>query len=534
MLDFNPTWLAHCTEIKDLAKSLFQKSTIHLDSAALLLITDGQTTLSINGHNEHIVFGHLIALESGAVIQLTNTTRLDFSGYLINFVLYDTEMKSTCNWSINTTNGYYIQRVPETTIADIHILLAKNTDHLHITIKQFILYSLLKELQQERPTDEHTLEQRIEHTVIYMQKKYNQMMTRDELAAITGYSPWYYSRKFIELYDKTPIAYLISYRIFRAQEMLLTTNDLTQNIAKKVGFGDVQYFSRQFKRIVGRPPKQFKKTVGEYRVCFLSPAHAEIAIALGIVPNCVTVTSSLTPAYQKILFHEVGTTILEMPQYVIQQDIIVQQQPDLIIGVDLTEETKQHFQTIAPVITGLPYDLNSLIRYFGELFNKEHEATQIIHELTTHVNVLKNKIQHYIAKDATVLYLRVEELGYRYVGESSSDSAILLYQELGLQMPEVLRANENSFNICSLQQLVAANPTYLFIEKRIMDYYTADLSLATLQKSEQWANLDAVKNKRVYYVDTGLWINNCSVFGKRKIMQQIDQSILDSVSSKTQ
>ena len=95
----------------------------------------------------------------------------------------------------------------------------------------------------------------------------------------------------------------------------------------------------------------------------------------------------------------------------------------------------------------------------------------------------------------------MEELGYRYFGESSSDSAILLYQELGLQMPDILRANENSFNTCSLQQLVAANPTYLFIEKRIMDYYTADLSLATLQKSEQWANLDAVKNKRVF-----MWI----------------------------
>lgn len=533
MLDSNPNWLAHCTEIKDLAKSLFQKSTIHLDSAALLLITDGQTTLSINGHNEHIVFGHLIALDSGAVIQLTYTNRLDFSGYLISFDLYDIEMKSICNWSIDTMNGYSIQRVPEMVIADIRMSLAKNRDPLPITIKQFILYSLLKELQQERPTDAYTLEQRIEQTVVYMQNKYNQMMTRDELAAIAGYSPWYYSRKFIELYDKTPIAYLISYRIFRAQEMLLTTDDLSQNIAKKVGFDDVQNFSRQFKRIVGRPPKQFKKTIGDYRVCFLSPAHAEIAIALGVAPHCVTVTSSLTPTYQKMLFHEVGTTILEMPQYVIQQDTIVQQQPDVIIGIDLTEETKQHFQTIAPVITGLPYDLKSVIRYFGELFHKEKEAIQIIRELATHVEILKNKIQQHIAKDATVLYLRVEELGYRYFGESSSDSAILLYQELGLQMPDILRANENSFNTCSLQQLVAANPTYLFIEKRIMDYYTADLSLSTLQKSEQWANLDAVKNKRVFYVDTGLWINNCSVFGKRKIMQQIEQSIL-AVYPKTQ
>lgn len=47
MLASNPNWLAHCTEIKDLAKSLFQKLTIHLDRAALLLITDGQTSTTL-------------------------------------------------------------------------------------------------------------------------------------------------------------------------------------------------------------------------------------------------------------------------------------------------------------------------------------------------------------------------------------------------------------------------------------------------------------------------------------------------------
>ncbi|MGW9124145.1 AraC family transcriptional regulator [Paenibacillus chitinolyticus] len=534
MLDSNPNLLAHCTEIKDLAKSLSKQSNMHLDNASLLLVTDGQTTLSINGHEEHVIFGHLIAVENGSVIQLTNTNHLDFSGYLISFNTYDTKMKSLCNWRVNTTTGYYVQRVPETVVADIRISLTELTEQLNITIKQFILYNLLKELQQEQQTDETTLEQRIERTVTYMQQKYNQMITRDELAAIAGYSPWYYSRKFIELYHKTPIEYLISYRIFRAQEMLLITNDLSKHIAKKVGFDDVQYFSRQFKRIVGSPPKQFKKTIAEGRICFLSPAHAEIAIALGIIPHCVVVTSSLTPNYQKNIFLEMGVTLLEMPQYVIQQDIIVQQQPDLIIGVNLTEDTKRHFRTIAPLITRLPDDLNLLIRYFGELFNKRSQAIQIIHELTAQADILKNNIQNHITSDSTVLYLRVEELGYRYVGESSIDTAILLYKELGLQMPEIFRTNEKSFNMCSLQQLEEANPTYLFIEKRIMDYYNADLSLSILQKSEQWANLDAVKNKRVFYVDTGLWINNCSVFGKRKIMQQIEQSILGGVYPETQ
>ena len=95
-------------------------------------------------------------------------------------------------------------------------------------------------------------------------------------------------------------------------------------------------------------------------------------------------------------------------------------------------------------------------------------------------------------------------------------------------MPKIFGTNERGFTTCSLDQLVEANPTYLFVEKRIMDYYSADLSLSKLQESEQWASLDAVRNKRVFYVDTGLWINNCSAFGKRKIMQQIEQAMLSS------
>ncbi|WP_391571226.1 AraC family transcriptional regulator [Cohnella sp.] len=534
MLDSNPDWLAHCTEIKDLAKSLSKQSSMHLDQASLFLVTDGQATLSINGHEEHIIFGHLIAIASGSVIQLTKTNHLDFSGYIISFNTYDMKMKSLCDWDVNTTTGYYVQRVPETVVADIRISLAENTDHLNTTIKQYVLYHLLKELDPEQQTDEYTLEQRIERTVTYMQQKYNQMMTRNELAAIAGYSPSYYSRKFIEIYRKTPIEYLIHYRIFRAQEMLLLTDDLSKNIAKKAGFDDVQYFSRQFTRIVGHSPRKFKKMVAQYRICFLSSAHAEIAIAFGVIPHCVVVTNSLTPSYQKGMFHQWGVTLLDTPQYVIPQDIVVQQQPDLIISANLTEDTKQHFRSAAPVLKGLPHDLKSLICFFGELFNKAGQATQMIDELTAQVDLLKYKIQNHISSNSTVLYLRVEELGYRYVGESSCDTAILLYKEIGLQMPAKLRTNEKSFNSCSLQQLEEANPAYLFIEKRVMDYYNADLSLSTLQQSKQWANLDAVKNKRVFYVDTGLWINNCSVFGKREIMRQIEQSILGGAYSTTQ
>ncbi|WP_186323645.1 helix-turn-helix domain-containing protein [Paenibacillus xylanexedens] len=533
MLDSNPNWLAQCTAIIDLAKVLSEHSSLQLEHTSLILVTDGQTTLSMNGHEEHIVFGHVMMVEKGSVIQLTNTYHPDFSGYIIGFRMYDTAMQTLSNHSVNTATGYDIQKVPETVVADTRIAINEVTEQPSVAMKQFILYNLLKELKQERRIEEYTLEQRMERTVIYMQQKYAQMITREKLAAMAGYSPAYYSRQFTQLYQRTPIDYLIRYRIFRAQEMLLATGDLSKNIAKKVGFDDAQYFNRQFKRIVGRPPKQFKQSIADYRICFLSSAHAEVAIALEVNPHSVTVIRSLTPQYQQDLFQQHGVTLLEIPQYVLQQDIIVQQQPDLIIGEHLTEDMKQHLRTIAPVISRLPQDLNTLIHDLGELFNKRGQARQLIHELTAQIENLKNNIHYHIKGDSTVLHLRVEETGYRYVGASSSEAASLLYKELGLQIPELFRTNERGFNMCTLEQLEEANPTYLFVEKRIMDYYSADLSLSNLQNSEQWANLDAVRNKRVFYVDTGLWINNCSAFGKRKIMQQIEEAMFSSIYPRT-
>ncbi|WFR63750.1 ABC transporter substrate-binding protein [Paenibacillus amylolyticus] len=529
MLDSNSNRLAHCTTIIDLAKVLSEQSSLQLEYTSLILVTDGHMTLFMNGHEEHIIFGHVMMVKKGSNIQLSNTYHPDFSGYIIGFHIYDTSMQTLSDYSVDTWAGYNVQKVPEIVVADTRIAIAEVMEQPNVTMKQFILYNLLKELKQERPSEDYTLEQRLERTVIYMQQKYAHMITREKLAAIAGYSPAYYSRQFNRLYQRTPIDYLIRYRIFRAQEMLLATGDLSKNIAKKVGFDDAQYFNRQFKRIVGRPPKQFKQFISDYRMCFLSSAHAEIAIALGVIPHSVTVVKSLMPQYQQDLFQQHRVTLLEIPQYVLQKDMIVQQQPDLIIGDQLTEDMKQQLRTTASVITRLPQDLNTVIQAFGEWFNKRGQARQLVQDLTEQVDALKNNIQKHIESDSTVLHLRVEESGYRYVGKSSSESASLLYNELGLQMPEIFRTNERGFNTCSLEQLEEANPTYLFVEKRIMDYYSADLSLSKLQASQQWANLDAVKNQRVFYVDTGLWINNCSAFGKRKIIQQIEQAVLHGV-----
>lgn len=534
MLDSQGDWLAYCTAIEDVAYVLGEQARIQLDCAALVLVTNGQTTLSINGHEEHIVFGHLVVVAKGSAIALGRTYPLDFSGYLLRFDTYDTTMRTICEWGVHPSTGYEVHHVSETIVADTRIALAESLGPLSTPRRQYILYSLLKEMKPERPADEDSLEQRLARTAHYMQQMYAQRMTREQLAAMAGYSPSYYSRQFQVVYHQSPIDYLIRIRIMRAQEMLLSTEDASNQIAKKTGFEDAQYFNRQFKRWVGKPPKQYKASIAGDRICFLSSAQAEIAIALGMVPDCVAVTLSLTPSYQQLLFKRKGVALLEMPQYVLQQVKIAQQGPELIIGEYLTEEAKRNLRTVAPVLTKLSSDLYSLIRYFGGLFGRERQAMELIDELKTQTATLRDRLHSQIQKGSTLLYLRVEESGYRYIGEASCESAIFLYQELDLQMPDLFRSHDKTFNTCALQQVAEANPTYLLIEKRRMDYYSADLSLSALQNSEQWANLDAVQNNRVCYVDTGLWINNCSAYGKRELMRQIERFMLDGGESKAQ
>jgi two-component system, response regulator YesN len=52
--------------------------------------------------------------------------------------------------------------------------------------------------------------------------------------------------------------YLIKYRINRAKEYLRNTNYKIYEICEKVGYGNVEHFSRIFKKITGFSPKKFK------------------------------------------------------------------------------------------------------------------------------------------------------------------------------------------------------------------------------------------------------------------------------------
>jgi len=80
----------------------------------------------------------------------------------------------------------------------------------------------------------------------------------DDLLKIAHMSSSNLMRVFRKATGQTPIEYLVRLRIQKSMELLRSTEHTVTEIAMDVGFNDSNYFSRQFRRIVGESPRQFK------------------------------------------------------------------------------------------------------------------------------------------------------------------------------------------------------------------------------------------------------------------------------------
>ena len=75
-----------------------------------------------------------------------------------------------------------------------------------------------------------------------------------ELARRAALSRAQFTRRFTAYTGLTPGRYLTRVRLVRAGELLTETNMSVTQIAAALGYVDVAYFSRQYKRHTGRPP----------------------------------------------------------------------------------------------------------------------------------------------------------------------------------------------------------------------------------------------------------------------------------------
>ncbi len=93
----------------------------------------------------------------------------------------------------------------------------------------------------------------------YIDKHYMNQITLEQLAVLADMSVSHFVRYFKSLIHKTPIEYLIYYRLERACYFLASGQNSITEIVYMCGFNDISYFISTFKKYKGMTPKQYRK-----------------------------------------------------------------------------------------------------------------------------------------------------------------------------------------------------------------------------------------------------------------------------------
>lgn len=134
----------------------------------------------------------------------------------------------------------------------------KRPDH-NVLCKALLYTTFSHMIQQEINYLTHESYGKIAEAVDYLHKHY---MDRDfkieSLFQISRISPKYFETLFFEQFHMTPKAYVISLKIERARELLISEHASVGDIAEQLGYNDIYHFSKTFKAKTGYTPSEFR------------------------------------------------------------------------------------------------------------------------------------------------------------------------------------------------------------------------------------------------------------------------------------
>ncbi|WP_151733267.1 AraC family transcriptional regulator ['Paenibacillus yunnanensis' Narsing Rao et al. 2020] len=100
---------------------------------------------------------------------------------------------------------------------------------------------------------------RLKKVILYIQENYREPIRLSDLSELIPMSEGQFTRFFKAMTRKTPVDYINSYRIRQAADLLQQTDRKISDIALEVGFDNVSYFIKVFRKGMKCSPSEFRK-----------------------------------------------------------------------------------------------------------------------------------------------------------------------------------------------------------------------------------------------------------------------------------
>ena len=118
------------------------------------------------------------------------------------------------------------------------------------------LLAEMTELSADRNNNPAEVVQRV---IDFIHCNYNKPISLSDISSQFGFSLSYLTKIFTVHTGTPPSKYLKEHRMSAAKKLLITSTFPISKIAEKVGYSDQFHFSKTFKNLVGKSPKQFRE-----------------------------------------------------------------------------------------------------------------------------------------------------------------------------------------------------------------------------------------------------------------------------------
>lgn len=228
----------------------------------MLFLTNGNCNMTCGANNFTAKKGDLVFVNNNELHFFDSADKLEYIGLIINPEMF----KSIDYNDIVIKNlicaDNHIKGIFEA-IAEENI---NRTKAYKISIMGYV-YELITYLLRKYPQPQVSSHTSFENEItakrkteilLYILSHYAEKLTTAELAKKWYMSEWYFCKFFKSTTGQSPMNYINRTRIEKAAMLLKNTDESITNIAIKVGFNDVNYFSRMFKRFMNMSPTQYR------------------------------------------------------------------------------------------------------------------------------------------------------------------------------------------------------------------------------------------------------------------------------------
>jgi AraC family transcriptional regulator of arabinose operon len=229
----------------------------------ILYVANGKTHFWFDGREKIVSAGHMVLYKPEEIQKYVYYLEDNPEVFWIHFTGSDVKNILAYHGISLDEHVFYCGVLPDykalfrKIIQELQLCRYGYEDYIASLFNDILL--LVDRQQHEQKKATGNVQEQIERAAAYFNENYNTKISIDDYAESLHISTNWFIHNFKQYAGMSPAQYILSLRMVNAQSLLERTTYNIKEISEIVGYENPLYFSRVFKKEIGKSPAQYRK-----------------------------------------------------------------------------------------------------------------------------------------------------------------------------------------------------------------------------------------------------------------------------------